>query len=85
MWHLVDVVLPDVSQKRIASIFKVEGKIRNISLLAATVTGSSLADFLIFPSTLKMNVIRFSETSVNTTYTRRHILEDCFLHLWICL
>jgi hypothetical protein len=28
MWHRVEVVLTDVSEERIASIFKVEGKIR---------------------------------------------------------
>jgi hypothetical protein len=32
------------------------------------------------PSTLKMEAIRSSETSVNTTSTRCHIAEDCFLH-----
>jgi hypothetical protein len=29
---------------------------------------------------LKMEAIRSSETSVNTTSTRCHISEDCFLH-----
>jgi hypothetical protein len=29
---------------------------------------------------LNMEVIRSSETSVNTISTRRHIPEDCFLH-----
>jgi hypothetical protein len=38
--------------------------------------GSSLADF----STLKMEAIRFPETSVHTTTTRRHIPEDGNLH-----
>ncbi|PNF33903.1 hypothetical protein B7P43_G06496, partial [Cryptotermes secundus] len=33
----------------------------------------------IFSSTLKMEVIRSSKTSVNTTYTRCQIPEDCFL------
>jgi hypothetical protein len=28
MWHRVDVVLTDVSEERIASIFRVEGKTR---------------------------------------------------------
>jgi hypothetical protein len=28
MWHRVDIVLTDVSEERIASIFKVEEKIR---------------------------------------------------------
>jgi hypothetical protein len=40
--------------------------------------GSSLADF----STLKMEVIRCSETSVHTRSTRRHIPEDSFLQLF---
>jgi hypothetical protein len=34
----------------------------------------------LFSSTLKMEAIRSSETSVNTTSTRRHIPEDSFLH-----
>jgi hypothetical protein len=38
--------------------------------------GSSLADF----STLKMEVICSSETSVYTKSTRRHIPEDGILH-----
>jgi hypothetical protein len=38
--------------------------------------GSSLADI----STLKMETIRSSETSVHTTSTRRHIPEDDILH-----
>jgi hypothetical protein len=37
--------------------------------------GSSLADF----STLKMEAIRSSETSVYTRYTRRYIPEDGIL------
>jgi hypothetical protein len=32
-----------------------------------------------FPSTLKMEATRSSETSVNTTSKRCHIPEDCFL------
>jgi hypothetical protein len=28
MWHRVEVVLTDVSEERVASIFRVEGKIR---------------------------------------------------------
>jgi hypothetical protein len=39
--------------------------------------GSSLADF----STLKMEAIRFSETSAHTRSTRRHIPEDGILHV----
>jgi hypothetical protein len=43
--------------------------------------GCSLADFLIFSSTLKMEAIRSSETSVNTISTRRHIPEGRFLQV----
>jgi hypothetical protein len=38
--------------------------------------GSSLADF----STLKMEAMRFSGTSVHTRSTRRHIPENDILH-----
>jgi hypothetical protein len=40
MWHRVEVVLTDVSEERIASIF---------SLLLTSLTDASRADFLIFP------------------------------------
>jgi hypothetical protein len=43
-------------------------------------TASSLADF----STLKMEAIRSSETSVHTRSTRRHIPEDGILHSHCC-
>jgi hypothetical protein len=39
--------------------------------------GSSLADF----STLKMEAIRSSETSLNARSTQRHIPEDDILHV----
>jgi hypothetical protein len=42
------------------------------SCVAPDHAGSSLADF----SILKMDAIRSSETSVDTTSTRRHIPED---------
>jgi hypothetical protein len=67
MWHRVEVVLTDVSEERIAR------------LLLTSLTDALHADFLIFPSALKMEAIRSSETSVNTTSTRCHIPEDCFL------
>jgi hypothetical protein len=57
-------VWADVWEERIASIFRVEP------------VGSSLADF----STLKMDVIRFSKTSVRARSERRHIPEDGILH-----
>jgi alpha-galactosidase/6-phospho-beta-glucosidase family protein len=44
MWHRVDVVLTDISEERMASIFRVEDK--------------------------KMEMIRSSETLVNTISTR---------------
>jgi hypothetical protein len=42
--------------------------------------GSPLADF----STLKMEAIRSSETSVNARSTQRHIPEDDILHSHRC-
>jgi hypothetical protein len=49
------------------------------SSLQGCVHAGLLADFFL-SSTLKIEAIRSSETSVNTTSTRRHIQEDCFLH-----
>jgi hypothetical protein len=46
--------------------------------------GSLLADF----STLKMEAIRSSETSIHTRTTRRHIPENGILHpilIWILM
>jgi hypothetical protein len=105
MWRRVDLVWSDVSEKRIASIFRVEKSaseeqasaatcsrlflargffypedgddtfLRNVgshSLQPPAQDGSSLADF----STLKIEAIRSSETSIHTRSTRRHIAED---------
>jgi hypothetical protein len=77
MWRRVDIVLTDVTEERIASFFRVEEKGSTWALAGA---GSSLAEFLLFSSTLKMEAIRSSETSVNTMSTRGHIPENCFLH-----
>jgi hypothetical protein len=63
MWCRVDIVLADVSEKRIASIFRVEGK-----KSVAPAHAGSLADFFL-SSTLKPST---SETSVNTISTRHH-------------
>jgi predicted transcriptional regulator len=41
MWHRVDVVLTDVSEERIASIFRVEGKIRKSASEETVRTGAS--------------------------------------------
>jgi hypothetical protein len=60
MWRRVDIVLTDVSEECIASIFRVQEKRRKIkgaSVLAQAHAGSSLADFLIFLSTLKMETM----------------------------
>jgi hypothetical protein len=72
MWRRVAIVLTDVSEECIASIFRVE----SIFLQPLSRADSSLADF----STLKIETIISSETSVHTRSTRRHIPEDCFLH-----
>jgi hypothetical protein len=45
-----------------------------------SLTDASRADFLIFPSTLKMETIRSSNTLDYTRSTRRHIPEDDILH-----
>jgi hypothetical protein len=71
MWRRVDLMWTDVSEERIVSIF---------SLQPPAHAGSSLADF----STLKMETIRSSETSVHTRSTRRHIPEDGILHSHRC-
>jgi hypothetical protein len=56
MWHRADVVLTDFPEERIASIFRVEGKIRKSASEETVRTGGSR--LLIFPSTLKMEAIR---------------------------
>jgi hypothetical protein len=61
---------------RFASIFRVEKFVSE----EPACSGSSLADF----STLKMETIRSSETSVHTRSTRRHIPEDGILHSHRC-
>jgi hypothetical protein len=92
IWRHVDLVWTDVSEERIAFIFRVEkyaseelawaGGCRLshqsetpswwLSLQPPAHAGSSFADF----STLKMEAIRSSETSVHTRSTRSHIPED---------
>jgi hypothetical protein len=55
MWRRVDIVLTDVSEERIASIFRVEEKKKSASepASAGATDGGSLADFF-FSSNLKL-------------------------------
>jgi hypothetical protein len=75
MWRCADVVWTDVSEEPVAPIFRVEN---SASEEPAWASGCSLqlADF----STLKMEAIRSSETSVHTRSTWRHIPENGVLH-----
>jgi hypothetical protein len=70
MWRRVDLVWTDVSKESIASILRVP----------PAHAGSFFADF----STLKMEAISSSETSVHTRSTRRHIPEDGIPHSRRC-
>jgi hypothetical protein len=88
IWRRIDLVWTDVSEERIASILRVEKsaslepawaggcRLDNfdcwLSLQPPTHASSSIAHF----STLKMEAIRSSETSVHTWSIRRHIPED---------
>jgi hypothetical protein len=88
MWRYVVLALTNVSEERIASIFSVEKSARGeparaggcgsvifdwwLSLQPPAAAGYPLANF----STLKMEAIRSSETSVNERSTQRHITED---------
>jgi hypothetical protein len=49
MWHRVDVVLTDVSEERITSIFRVEGKIRKSASEETVRTGASRLITLLAP------------------------------------
>jgi hypothetical protein len=75
MWRRVDLVWTYVSEEHIASIFRVE-KSGSCNLQPPAHTGFSFTNF----STLKMEAILSSETSVHTRSTRRHIPEDGILH-----
>jgi hypothetical protein len=69
MWRRVEVVLTEVAEEQTRSV--------------APAHAGSLADFFL-SSTLKMEAIHSSETSVNTISTRRHVPEDCFLNSYRC-
>jgi hypothetical protein len=85
MWRCVDLVWIDVSEERIASIFRVEKSMSEKPAWAhgcnsPAHAGSSLADF----STMKTEAICPSETSVHTRSTWRHIPEDRIPHSHHC-
>jgi hypothetical protein len=68
MWRRVDLVWTDVSEKRIASIFRVE----------KSANGNQREQVAVdYPED---EPIRSSETSVHTRSTRRYIPEDGILH-----
>jgi hypothetical protein len=56
MWHRVDVVLTDVSEEHIASIFWVEGKIRKSTSEERVRTGASR---LLFSLSLRLRILFF--------------------------
>jgi hypothetical protein len=70
IWRRVDILLTDVSEERIASI--------RYSYLLTLVHRSWIS------STLNMEAIRSSETSVNKISARRHIPEDEILQDETC-
>jgi hypothetical protein len=85
MWRRVDLVSTDVSEERVASIFRLEKSASEEPVWTGgrwqqpAHIGSSLADF----SSLKMEATRSSETSVDTRSTWRHIPGD-ILHSHRC-
>jgi hypothetical protein len=76
MWRRVDLVWTDFLEEHIASIFRVE----KFGMQPPAHVGFSLADF----STLKMEAIRSTETSVHIRSTRRHIPEYGILRSHRC-
>jgi hypothetical protein len=82
MWCRVDLVWTDVWEESIAYIFMVEKSASEeptwigSSLQPPARPGPSLEDF----STLKVEKVRSSETSVHTRSTRHHNPEDGILH-----
>jgi hypothetical protein len=96
MWHCVDLVWPDVSEERIASIFRVEKSASEEPVWAGVCRLSyqlGIFDWQLslqpLPhagssladfSTLKMGAIHSSERSVHTRSTWRHIPGDSILH-----
>jgi hypothetical protein len=69
LWRRVHLLWTDISEERIASIFK-----NGCSNVLMLVPRSRIS------YTLKMEAMRYSETSVYTRSTLPHILEYCILH-----
>jgi hypothetical protein len=80
MWRLVALVRTDLSEESIASIIR----LKRIGELGTLVTSNPAnVPSSLIRSTLKMEAIRSSETSVLTRATRRHIIEDGILRgIW---
>jgi hypothetical protein len=68
MWHRVAVVWTDISKEHIASIFSLRTAITWLPVISC------------YSPALKMEAMRFSETSVQTRATRCCISEDDILH-----
>jgi hypothetical protein len=82
-YHLPNADLPNALFSRDVTVafdevYYIQNRVNVIE--APAHAGSSLADF----STLKMEAIRSTETSVHTRSTRRHIPEDGILHSHRC-
>jgi hypothetical protein len=80
MWRRIYLVWTDVSKELIASIFKVQKSASEEPVFLQTAATCSHWFLARWFSTLMMEAIRSSETSVHTGSTRRHIPEDGFLH-----
>jgi hypothetical protein len=82
MWRCVDSGLTGVSEEHRLDLQgkKIQERGSSVSLQPPAGAGSPLADF----STLKMEAIRSSETSVNRGSTQRHTPEDDILHSHRC-
>jgi hypothetical protein len=84
MWRCVDLASTDVSEERIASIFRIEKSASGEPACSLHLTpdhaSSPRADF----STLKMETVLSSETSVDARSTQRDIPEDDILHSHRC-
>jgi hypothetical protein len=82
MWRRVGLVRTDVSEKRVASIFRVQ-RIRYIRTTLAVAGSQPFANAALRSrvlSTLKMKATPSSKTSVLTRTTRRHIQENGTFH-----